>query len=62
MRHVSTTTMIQRLAGMLGTKDLSDWEQGFVTTLKRYVDERRVTELTDKQVEALDQLHERHFA
>ncbi|MBB5411866.1 hypothetical protein HDG34_005832 [Paraburkholderia sp. HC6.4b] len=62
MRHHSTSEMIQQLVGMLGTTDLSDWEQGFVTTLVRYVDAGKVTELTDKQVEALDQLYSRYFA
>ncbi|MGF6806251.1 hypothetical protein OKW30_001377 [Paraburkholderia sp. Clong3] len=62
MRHVSTTEMIQRLSGLLGTDDLNGWEQTFVTNLQRFVSAGKVTELTDKQVERLDELHAKHFA
>ena len=58
---VSTTTMIRRLEGMLGMKDLSDWEQGFVETLVELLDAGRVTSLTERQVETLERLHGRHF-
>ncbi len=59
---ISTTTMIRRLEGMLGTKDLSDWEQGFVETLVAKLEAGRVTQLTERQVETLERLHGRHFA
>jgi len=58
----STTTMIRRLEGMLGTKDLSDWEQGFVETLVAKLEAGEVTKLTDRQVETLERLHGKHFA
>ncbi len=58
----STTTMIRRLEGMLGTKDLSDWEQGFVETLVERLEAGQVTQLTERQVEILERLHGRHFA
>jgi hypothetical protein len=61
-RHYSTSQMIERLSGLLGTNDLTDWEQGFVKTLQRLTSDGRVTMLTDKKIEALDQLHARHFA
>lgn len=59
---VSTTTMIRRLEGMLGTKDLSDWEQGFVETLVARLEAGQVTQLTERQVETLERLHGKHFA
>lgn len=59
---VSTATMIQRLRGMLGTKDLSEWEQRFVESLVEKLDAGRVTSLTERQVETLERLHGRHFA
>ncbi|MGF6878398.1 hypothetical protein [Paraburkholderia sp. MM5477-R1] len=62
MRHVSTTEMIQRLSGLLGTDDLTEWEQGFVHQLDAIRSAGRVTSLTDKQVERLDELHAKHFA
>jgi len=58
----STTTMIRRLEGMLGTKDLSDWEQGFVETLVAKLEAGEVTRLTERQVETLERLHGKHFA
>lgn len=57
----STTTMIRRLEGMLGTKDLSDWEQGFVETLVERLEAGQVTQLTERQVETLERLHGKHF-
>ena len=58
----STTTMIRRLEGMLGTKDLSEWEQGFVETLAAKLEAGEVTKLTERQVEILERLHGKHFA
>jgi len=58
----STTTMIRRLEGMLGTRDLSDWEQGFVETLVAKLEAGEVTKLTERQVETLERLHGKHFA
>lgn len=59
---ISTTTMIRRLEGMLGTKDLSDWEHGFVESLAEKLDAGQVTQLTERQVETLERLHGKHFA
>ncbi|SDR16783.1 hypothetical protein [Paraburkholderia tuberum] len=61
-RHYSTTDMIKKLSGLLGTKDLTEWEQGFVRQLDAIRSAGRVTSLTDKQVERLDELHAKHFA
>ncbi len=59
---VSTTQMIQRLEGLLGTKDLNDWEQGFVRSLAARMHAGEVTKLSGDQVEKLDEIHGRHFA
>jgi hypothetical protein len=59
---VSTTTMIKRLEGLLGTKDLSAWEQSFVRNLAKHMHAGQVTKLSGEQVEKLDELHGRHFA
>jgi len=58
----STTTMIRRLSGLLDTRDLSEWEQQFVRSLAEKLDAGKVTSLTERQVETLEQLHGRHFA
>jgi len=63
---ISLATMIARLEGLLGTADLSDWEQGFVRNVAaRTAAQRRAgqpLDLTPGQVEKIDDLHERHFA
>lgn len=59
---ISTNQMIDRLAGMLGTKDLTDWESTFVERLVERKEAGQVTALTEKQVEVLDRLHSKHFA
>ncbi len=58
---VSTTTMIERLEGMLDTDDLSDWEQEFVQSVVARKNAGQVTQLTERQVESLDRLHSKHF-
>lgn len=62
MRHVSTSSMIEKLVGMLGTDDLNDWETRFVQSLQRKLADGQVTSLTEPQIEALDRLHSKHFA
>lgn len=58
---VSTTAMVRRLSGMLGTDDLSSWEQQFVESLVERLDAGRITSLSDKQIVILERLHGRHF-
>lgn len=62
MRHVSTSSMIEKLTALIGTADLSEWETGFVQSLQRRLAEGQVTALTERQVETLDRLHSKHFA
>jgi hypothetical protein len=55
-RMISTNTKKTQLSGMLGTKDLTDWETEFVESiLKRDF-------LTEKQLEILDRIWKKHFA
>ena len=58
----STNTMIERLSGCLGTGDLSSWEEGFVRSLVERKNAGQVTQLSDRQAEALERLHAKHFA
>jgi len=59
---VSTSVMIQRLEGCLGTGDLSDWEEKFVRSLTEQLAAGEVTRLSAKQVDTLERLHDKHFA
>ena len=58
---VSTATMIERLAGCLGTDDLSEWEEQFVQSLVERKEAGQVTKLSERQVEVLERLHSKHF-
>lgn len=59
---VSTTIMIQRLEGCMGTGDLSDWEEQFVRSLVQLLESGEVTRLSEKQLDILERLYGRHFA
>lgn len=60
----SVKQMLERLSGLLGTSDLTDWEQEFVGSVLDRVRARGgdTTTLTDKQVEKIDSLYRKHFA
>lgn len=54
--------MVKRVAGLAGTKDVSDWEDQFITSIVRQTREGADTSsLTEKQVEVLERLHGKHF-
>jgi len=63
-RTVSIGTMIEQLDGLRDTKDLSDWEQGFVTSiLERYLTAAKDTRwMTSKQVDVVERIWKKHFA
>lgn len=54
----STAQKLTLVSGLLDTTDLSDWEQGFVKSCV----ERGAANLSDKQLETLDRIHDKHFA
>ena len=62
--QVSIGTMIEQLDGLRDTKDLTDWEHGFVTNvLQRYlVAGKDSRSITDKQVEVISRIWTRNFA
>lgn len=62
MRHYSTRTMIERLSGMLGTNDLTEWEARFVADMKRRLDANEISDLSERQLDALEAIHTSHFA
>ena len=59
-RLVSLKTKIKQLTGLLGTKDLSEWEHRFVDSVSEHLDD--TTALSAKQAEKIEQIWERHFA
>jgi hypothetical protein len=63
-RAVSISTMIDQLDGLRDTKDLSEWEQGFVTNiLERYLLAKKDTRwMSSKQVDVVERIWRKHFA
>lgn len=64
MRQVSIGTMIEQLEGLLDTKDLSDWAQGFVANVVASYRRagNRTHDLSSAQVEKIEELYREHFA
>jgi hypothetical protein len=63
-RLVSLGTKIEQCDGLRDTKDLSEWENGFVTSiLERYLVAGRDTRmLTGKQVDVIERIWSKHFS
>lgn len=61
MGIVSTATMIDRLVGLVDTRQLRMDEIRFVRDLKDKVKHCRIVDLTADEVEKLDELHGRLF-
>lgn len=63
MSKPSIGAMLRQMAGMVGTKDLSDWEQRFLTQVLRSTGEgKRTSILTGDQLEKVDEIWTKHFA
>lgn len=56
--------MLEQLAGMRDTRDLSPWENGFVTDVySRYlIASKRTSVLSPAQAEKIEQIWSKHFA
>lgn len=63
-RYVETRTKIAQLAGMLGTKGLSDTEAEFVEKLfnMQAAAGKGLVNLSDKQTDWLEDLYRKNFA
>lgn len=63
MRTVSIGNMVKSIAEMLGTPDLSAWEQSFVRSIAEQSNQGADTsKLSEKQVEIVDTIFRKHFA
>jgi len=56
----STAQKIEQLYALMGTKDLNGWEKKFMTScaIKNSLNQP----LSEKQLEVLDNIYEKHFA
>ncbi len=63
-RLVSIGTMIEQIDGLRDTTGLTEWEQGFVTSiLQRYLLANKDTQtLSGKQVEVIERIYRKHFS
>lgn len=54
---------VQQLATLAGTSDVSVWESGFITSIVKATKNGNVTTaLTERQVEMIGRIHDKHFA
>lgn len=59
----SITAMVKRLPGLQGTGDLTPWEEQFVKDILAKTQQGdNTTSLTEKQVEVVERIFNKHFA
>lgn len=59
----SLNNMVKRCAGLIGTKDVSDYEDEFLKSIvKRTNEGDNTTSLTEKQIDVLERIYEKNFA
>lgn len=55
--------MIKQIGGLLGTKDVNDWESRFIKSVVAWTDNgERTGSLSVKQVEIIERIYRKHFA
>ena len=53
---------IQQLEGLLGTRDITEWEETFISDMvKKIKADDRTSKLSSKQVDIIDRIHGKHF-
>lgn len=58
----SLNTMVKKVAGLVDTTDVSDWENQFIKSVVEKTDDGdNTTTLTEKQIDVLERLHSKHF-
>lgn len=59
----SITTMVRQCAGLVGTKDVSAWEENFLHGIcERTRDGADTTSLTEKQIEVVERIWRKSFS
>jgi hypothetical protein len=55
--------MIKRIAGLAGTKDVSDWEDEFITSIvHRSHNGDDTTKLSERQIAVVERIFNKHFS
>ncbi len=59
----SLNTMVKKCAGLVGTKDVTPWEDQFLqSVLEKTGDGNNTTRLTEKQISVLERIYGKNFA
>lgn len=59
----SLNTMVKRCAGLVGTKDVSDWEDDFLqSVLEKTRNGDNTSSLTEKQIDVLERIFHKNFS
>lgn len=54
--------MIELCEGLIGTKDVTPWEDGFLSgVVERYQQDKSTSSLSAKQVETIERIYNKHF-
>lgn len=60
---ISIGNMIKQLGGLVGTSDVTDWENQFIESVATKSNNgNSTTGLSDKQVEIIERIYNQHFA
>ncbi len=61
-KHVSTGNMIRLIGGLVGSRDITTKDDTFIQSILHRTDEGRHTEeLTDRQLNWIEDIYCRHF-
>lgn len=59
---LSTNSKIKKIIGLQGTKDLTEWEEEFVESIRfKTQGGNLVGNVTEKQLDVIDRIHKKHF-
>jgi hypothetical protein len=53
---------LQQCAGLIDTKDVTPFENGFLKGVTEFVEEHGTTKLSEKQVAVIERIYSKHFA
>jgi hypothetical protein len=59
----SINNMVKKCAGLIDTRDVTDWENRFLKNVKQLTnDGDNTSSLSENQVGRLEEIYEKHFA
>ena len=59
----SLTNMVKRCMGLIGTKDVTDWEDSFLQSIAKQTNEGDNTKsLSEKQIDVVERIFKKNFA